>query len=72
MRDAREDDLSILRLIRASGGFYAGAFADEAARERCVVSGWIVAEGATGYALTLDGSCALRNGAALRRAPRHA
>ena len=58
----RDEELSILRLIRASGGFYAGAFADDAARERCVTSGWIVAEGDTGFALTLDGSCELGHG----------
>ncbi|HEX8570455.1 MAG TPA: hypothetical protein VF699_11105 [Caulobacteraceae bacterium] len=57
-------ELSILRLIRASGGFHAGAFADEAARERCVLNGWVVAEGETGYALTLEGSCRLRPAAA--------
>ena len=60
----RAEELSILRLIRASGGFYAGAFADDAARERCLLSGWIIPEGESGYALTLDGSCTLRGPAA--------
>ena len=54
--------LSILRLVQAAGGYYAGAFADGAARDRCLTGGWIVAEGEAGYALTLDGSCALRRG----------
>ena len=59
MCDTHAADLSILRLIQASRGFYAGAFADEAAKQRCLESGWIVAEGETGFALTLEGSCAL-------------
>ena len=64
MRDTHAEDLSILRLIRASGGFYAGAFADDLARARCLDSGWIMPEGETGYALTLEGSCTLGGRAA--------
>jgi hypothetical protein len=56
----RAQELSLLRLIYSSGGFYAGVLPDEPARERCEVRGWIVPEGATGYALTLEGSCTLR------------
>lgn len=56
----RVQELSILRLIRAAGGFYEGALPDEHAGVRCVDRGWIIPEGADGYALTLDGSCALR------------
>jgi hypothetical protein len=60
MRDAHAEELSILRLLHLSGGYYAGAFADDPARERCLLSGWIMPEGETGYALTIDGSCTLR------------
>ena len=60
MRDAQARDFSILRLLRAAGGYYCGAFVDAAARDHCVESGWIVAEGEAGYALTVEGACALR------------
>ena len=69
MRDAHEEELSILRLIRASGGYFAGAFVDDPARERCLAGGLIVAEGETGYALTLDGSCELGRRAPLWQRP---
>lgn len=60
----REGQLSILRLLNAAGGYYAGAFVDRGAVDRCLTGGWIVTEGETGFALTLDGSCALRRGSA--------
>ena len=59
MRDSNTEELSILGRIRASGGYHTAGFADEAARQRCEDRGWIMPEGEAGYALTIDGSCAL-------------
>jgi hypothetical protein len=60
MRDSHAEELSILGLIRASAGYHTAPFADEPARQRCQDRGWIMPEGETGYSLTLDGSCTLR------------
>ena len=56
----RLEDVSILRLIDAAGGYHAGAFADGPASDRCVSLGLIIPEGDAGYALTVEGTCALR------------
>lgn len=47
------EQLALLRRAAGTDGFLLDADPDLA--ERCVAEGWLIAEEATGYALTLDG-----------------
>lgn len=63
---ASEVQKALLSGVAAEGG-YVDAVVDVGAAETCVSEGWLMCEGAHGYALTLDGVAELRSGAESRR-----
>jgi hypothetical protein len=59
MTDPTERQIATLRAVAAGGGFQSRVD-DGPAAEECCWKGWLLAEGDSGYGLTMDGRAMMR------------